>query len=175
MNFKRFSRRKNEEDLWSGYRRVFGITKVSEAGELHGITDIGSGRLFIVKPYGLLGLNRLSTSRGTDFLHTGGVDIKYGLRSSLVANLTGNTDFADADVDQQQFNLTPFRLFFPEKRQFFLENAGVFDFSTAFQGSVLDRYNRTGGLDTRLVFFKNLIVHGYGAMTDSPGVSGGNS
>ena len=42
-------------------------------------------------------------------------------------------------------------------------------------GSVLDRYNRTGGLDTRLVFFKNLIVHGYGAMTDSPGVSGGNS
>ena len=175
LNFKRFSRRKNEEDLWSGYRRVFGFTKVSEAGELHGITDIGSGRLFIVKPYGLLGLNRLSTSRGTDFLHTGGVDIKYGLRSSLVANLTGNTDFADADVDQQQFNLTPFRLFFPEKRQFFLENAGVFDFSTAFQGSVLDRYNRTGGLDTRLVFFKNLIVHGYGAMTDSPGVSGGNS
>jgi len=206
-----------------------------------------------VKPYGLLGLNRLSTSRGTDFLHTGGVDIKYGLRSSLVANLTGNTDFADADVDQQQFNLTPFRLFFPEKRQFFLENAGVFDFSTGFQdllffsrqigidpvsgqvvpinggakitgalgnyeiglmdvstradgpspsanytvarakrslfgnsyvgvmgidkesGSVLDRYNRTGGLDIRLVFFKNLIVHGYGAMTDSPGVSGGNS
>jgi len=54
LNFKRFSRRKNEEDLWSGYRRVFGITKVSEAGELHGITDIGSGRLFIVKPYGLL-------------------------------------------------------------------------------------------------------------------------
>src|SRR5437667_795472 len=134
FELKRFSRRKNEEDLWSGYRRVFGITKVSEAGELHGITDIGSGRLFIVKPYGLLGLNRLSTSRGTDFLHTGGVDIKYGLRSSLVANLTGNTDFADADVDQQQFNLTPFRLFFPEKRQFFLENAGVFDFSTAFQG-----------------------------------------
>src|SRR6476660_1796973 len=54
LNFKRFIRRKNEEDLWSAYRRTFGITKVSEAGELRGIKDIGSGRLFIVKPYGLV-------------------------------------------------------------------------------------------------------------------------
>jgi len=73
------------------------------------------------------------------------VDIKYGLRSSLVANLTGNTDFADADVDQQQFNLTPFRLFFPEKRQFFLENAGVFDFSTGFQDLLF--FSRQIGID----------------------------
>ncbi len=253
LNFKRFIRRKNEEDLWSAYRRVFGITKVSEAGELRGITDIGSGRLFIVKPYGLLGVDRLSTSTGTDFLHTGGLDIKYGLRSSLVANLTINTDFGDADVDQQQFNLTPYRIFFPEKRQFFLENAGVFDFSTGFQdllffsrqigidpntgqvvpvnaggkltgtlgnyqigimdvqtrsdgpnpavnygvvrvkrslfgnsyvgvmgidkesGSALDPFNRTGGVDSRLVFWKNLIVHGYGARTDSSGSHSGDS
>jgi hypothetical protein len=253
LNFKRFIRRKNEEDLWSAYQRMFGITKVSEAGELRGITEIGSGRLFIVKPYGLLGVDRLSTSRGSNLLHTGGVDIKYGLRSNLVANLTGNTDFADADVDQQQFNLTPFKLFFPEKRPFFLENAGVFDFSTGLEdllffsrqigidpvsgqvvpinggaritgalgnyevglmdvstrsdgpnpsanyavarvkrslfgtsyigamaidkesGNALDRRNRTGGLDTRLVFWKNLVVHGYGAITGSPGVSSGNS
>ncbi len=53
LNFKRFIRRKNEEDTWAAYRRTFGIRKVSEAGELRGITDIGSGRLFIVKPYGL--------------------------------------------------------------------------------------------------------------------------
>jgi len=52
-----------------------------------------------------------------------------GCRSNLVANFTVNTDFADADVDTQQFNLTPYKLFFPEKRQFFLENAGVFNFS----------------------------------------------
>ena len=253
MNFKRFIRRKNEEDLWSAYRRVFGIDKVSEAGELRGITEIGSGRLFIVKPYGLLGADRLSTGSGTNFLHTGGVDIKYGLRSSLVANLTLNTDFGDTDVDQQQFNLTPYKIFFPEKRQFFLENAGVFDFSTGFQdllffsrqigidpntgqvvpvnaggkltgtlgnyqigvmdvqtrsdgpnpavnyavvrakrslfgdsyvgimgidkesGSALDPFNRTGGVDTRLVFFKNLILHGYGTLTRSPGLSSGDS
>ncbi len=253
INFKRFIRRKNEQDLWSAYRRIFGIDKVSEAGELTGITDIGSGRLFIVKPYGLLGADRLSTGSGADFLHTGGLDIKYGLRSSLVANLTVNTDFGDADVDQQQFNLTPYRIFFPEKRQFFLENAGVFDFSTGFQdllffsrqigidantgqvvpvnaggkltgtlgnyqvgimdvqtrsdgpspavnyavvrakrslfgnsylgimaidkesGSGLDPYNRTGGVDSRLVFLKNLIVHGYAARTDSPGAHSGDS
>ena len=53
VNFKRFIRRKNESDLWRAYRRTFGITKVSEAGDLKGIKDIGSGRLFIVKPYGL--------------------------------------------------------------------------------------------------------------------------
>jgi len=253
LNFKRFIRRKNEEDLWSAYQRVFGITKVSEAGELTGINDIGSGRLFIVKPYALTGLDRLSNRAGTDFLHTGGVDIKYGLRSNLVANLTVNTDFGDADVDQQQFNLTPYKIFFPEKRQFFLENAGVFDFSTGFQdllffsrqigidpntgevvpvnaggkltgalgnyqvgimdvqtrsdgpnpavnyavvrakrslfgdsyvgimgidkesGSSADPFNRTGGADTRLVFFKNLVLHGYAALTDSPGVHSGES
>ncbi len=252
MNFRRFIRRKNEEDLWSAYRRVFGLTKVSEAGELRGITDIDSGRLFIVKPYALAGVSRLSGG-GTNALHTAGVDIKYGLRSNLVANLTGNTDFADADVDQQQFNITPFKLFFPEKRQFFLENAGVFDFSTGFQdllffsrqigidpntgqvvpidggakitgalgkyeiglmdvktradgpnpyanysvvrvkrslfgnsylgvmgidkesGNLQDRFNRTGGVDARLVFFKNLVLRGYGARTGSPGVRGGNS
>ena len=252
VNFKRFIRRKNEEDLWSAYRRVYGITKISEAGELRGISDIGSGRLFIVKPYALGGVSNL-TQTGTRGLHTGGFDIKYGLRSNLVANFTVNTDFADADVDQQQFNLTPYKLFYPEKRQFFLENAGIFDFSTGFNdllffsrqigidpntgqvvpidggakitgslggfqvgamdvrtradgpnpsanysvvrvkrslfgdsyigfididkesGNPLDRFNRTGGVDTRLVFFKNLVLHGYAAKTSSPGISSGNS
>ena len=135
VNFKRFIRRKNEQDLWSGWRRTFGATKISQAGELHGINEIGSGRLFIVKPYVLGGFSHLPADAtasgltpGTTALHTGGVDIKVGLRSNLVANLTGNTDFADSDVDVQQFNLTPYKLFFPEKRQFFLENAGVFAF-----------------------------------------------
>ena len=127
LNFKRFIRRKNEEDLWSAYRRTFGITKVSEGGELRGITDIQSGRLFIVKPYGLATYDKLTGGK-TKFPLTGGLDIKYGLRSDLILNVTGNTDFADADVDLQQFNLTPFKIFIPEKRQFFLENAGIFSF-----------------------------------------------
>src|SRR5712691_7753518 len=52
INFKRFIRRKNEEDLWSGWRRTYGAARISHAGELQGISGIGSGRLFIVKPYG---------------------------------------------------------------------------------------------------------------------------
>jgi len=135
INFKRFIRRKNEENLWSAWRRVDGASRISHAGELQGISDIGSGRLFIVKPYGLAGFSHFPPSAagtgfapGTSPLYTGGVDVKLGLRSNLVANLTANTDFADADVDTQKFNLTPYKLFFPEKRQFFLENAGVFNF-----------------------------------------------
>jgi len=53
--------------------------------------------------------------------------VKYGLTSNLVLNLTGNTDFADTEVDLEPFNITPFKVFIPEKRQFFLENAGVFN------------------------------------------------
>jgi hypothetical protein len=153
INFKRFVRGKNEEDLWSGWRRTFGIAKISQAGELHGITDIGSGRLFTVKPYALGGFSHLPASTsasgltpGTSALHTGGLDIKLGIRSNLVANLTANTDFADSDVDVQQFNLTPYKLFFPEKRQFFLENAGVFSFPIAGANDQLF-FSRQIGID----------------------------
>ena len=155
VNFKRFIRRKNEEDLWSGWRRTFGASKISQAGELHGIIEIGSGRLFIVKPYALGGFSHLpddaiasGLTPGTSALHTGGVDVKIGLRSNLVANLTVNTDFADSDVDVQQFNLTPYKLFFPEKRQFFLENAGVFAFPLSL-GQSADQlfFSRQIGID----------------------------
>jgi hypothetical protein len=144
LNFKRFIRRKNEEDLWSAYRRTFGITKVSEAGELRGINDIGSGRLFIVKPYALARYDK-QTGQNAKFPLTGGVDIKYGINSNLVLNLTGNTDFADTDVDLQPFNLTPFKVLIPEKRQFFLENAGVFNFDMGHQDQLF--FSRQIGID----------------------------
>jgi uncharacterized protein DUF5916 len=154
INFKRFIRGKNEEDLWSGWRRVYGAARISQAGELHGVSEIGSGRLFIVKPYGLVGFSHFPpTVAGTGFtpgtraLHTGGVDVKLGLRSNLIANFTANTDFADADVDTQKFNLTPYKLFFPEKRQFFLENAGVFNFPLGADSNDLLFFSRQIGID----------------------------
>ena len=171
LNFKRFIRRKNEEDLWSGWKRTFGISKVSEAGELQGITDIGSGRLFIVKPYALGGFSHLPPNAvisglkpGTTPLYTGGLDIKYGIRSNLVANLTGNTDFADSDVDVQQFNLTPYRLFYPEKRQFFLENANVFNFPMSI-GESADQlfFSRQIGIDP--VTGQEVPINGGGRVT----------
>ena len=171
LNFKRFIRRKNEEDLWSGWKRTFGIAKISESGELQGISDIGSGRLFIVKPYVLGGFSHLPPDAvisglkpGTTPLYTGGLDIKYGLRSNLVANLTGNTDFADTDVDVQQFNLTPYKLFYPEKRQFFLENANVFNFPMSI-GESADQlfFSRQIGIDP--VTGQEVPVNGGGRVT----------
>jgi hypothetical protein len=175
MNFKRFIRRKNEEDLWSGWKRTYGVGKISEAGELKGITDIGSGRLFIVKPYALGGFSHLPASAqmsglnpGLSRVLTGGVDIKYGIRSDLVANLTGNTDFADSDVDVQQFNLTPYKLFFPEKRQFFLENANVFNFPLGI-GESADQlfFSRQIGIDP--VTGQEVPINGGGRVTGSLG------
>lgn len=175
VNFKRFIRRKNEEDLWSAWRRTFGVSKISEAGELRGITDIGRGRLFIVKPYALGGFSHLPPSAvstglpaGTTAVHAGGLDIKYGLRSNLVANLTGNTDFADSDVDVQQFNLTPYKLFFPEKRQFFLENANVFSFPMSI-GESADQlfFSRQIGIDP--VTGQQVPINGGGRLTGELG------
>ena len=91
------------------------------------------------------GYSRLGKSGNTEALHTGGIDIKYGLRSNLVANLTVNTDFADTDLDQQQFNLKPYKLFFPEKRPFFLENASAFYFSAGFNDLLF--FSRQIGID----------------------------
>jgi Domain of unknown function (DUF5916)/Carbohydrate family 9 binding domain-like len=172
LNFKRFIRRKNEEDLWSGWKRTFGVSKISEAGELKGITDIGSGRLFIVKPYALAGFSHLPASAQSSGLNpgmsrvlTGGLDIKYGIRSNLVANLTGNTDFADSDVDVQQFNLTPYKLFFPEKRQFFLENANVFSFPMSIETGDQLFFSRQIGIDP--VTGQEVPINGGGRVTGS--------
>ena len=145
VNFLRFIRRKNETDLWAAWQRAFGITKISQEGQLTGIHDIGSGRLLIVYPYGLLGSDRLSGQSGTEALASGGVDAKFGIRSSLVGNLTVNPDFGEANVDQEQFNLTPYPLFYPETRQFFLENADVFSFPTGQQDLVF--FSRQIGID----------------------------
>jgi len=101
LNFRRFIRRKNEEDFWSGYRRIFGFWRVSQAGQLQGLKDIESGRLLVIKPYALGGAQRFA-GQPWSALHRVGGDIKYGLASNLIAVGTINTDFSDADVDQQQ-------------------------------------------------------------------------
>jgi hypothetical protein len=136
LNLMRFIRRKNEEDLWSSWQREYGVNKISEEGELIGRRPIDGGRLLVVKPYVLGGFRQLPPSAaGSTLGHpgfnprdTGGVDVMLGLRSNVVANFTTNTNFATAGVDTNQFNLSPYPLFYPERRQFFLENAGIFSF-----------------------------------------------
>jgi hypothetical protein len=144
INFRRFIHRKNEEDLWQSYLRIYGLERISQAGELKHLEDIGSGRLLIFKPYALTGFSADQVN-GTQGLHTGGFDFKYGLRSNLVANLTVNTDFADADIDPQRFNPTPFKILLPEKRPFFLENTGTFMFGDRENTSLF--FSRQIGID----------------------------
>src|SRR5207302_3696344 len=63
-----------------------------------------------------------------------GIDAKYGITSTMTLDLTVNTDFAQVEIDEQQVNLTRFSLFFPEKRDFFLEGQGIFDFANTGGG-----------------------------------------
>jgi hypothetical protein len=108
-----------------------GEFRVSSAGTLVGLELPQSNRTFDIKPYGIgsLATDRTATPRRLNQLDgDAGVDVKYGVTQNLTADFTYNTDFAQVEVDEQQINLTRFSLFFPEKREFFLEGRGIFDF-----------------------------------------------
>ncbi|MCZ6876900.1 MAG: DUF5916 domain-containing protein, partial [Acidobacteria bacterium] len=131
IDFKRNIRRKNEEAVWSNYRRDFNFLQVSQAGELVGLENISSEHRLRIKPYLTGGASRAfrDGTAETDHLFDVGLeDVKYQLTPSLTLDFTANPDFAQADVDQQIVNLTRFSVFFPERREFFQENASLFDF-----------------------------------------------
>jgi hypothetical protein len=87
---------------------------------------IQEGEKLFVKPYGLSGFS--AETQDTEAEKDAGLDVRYQLTNSLISNFSANMDFAEADVDDRQVNLSRFRLFFPEKREFFLESAGNFQF-----------------------------------------------
>ncbi len=109
-----------------------GIFRVSDAATLVGLEVPGASKNLEVKPYAIGGLNtNLNATPPTRNAGDGntGVDVKYGITQNLTADFTYNTDFAQVEVDEQQVNLTRFSLFFPEKREFFLEGRGIFNFA----------------------------------------------
>lgn len=131
FNFSRVIVRKIEEDRWATPRLDVEFTQVSEAGELTGFAKIEQGRGLDVRPFavGRWIKDGLRSNGGNDrFEGDVGGDIFYNITPGLRLTSTINTDFAETEVDNRQINLTRFPLFFPEKRAFFLENAGVFDF-----------------------------------------------
>lgn len=129
INFKRFIRRKNEIDQWSGWDRDYTFLQVSQAGHLTGLEGIRTGLKLRVKPYLLGGFRDTSGAAGRDLLHELGLEVlKFSLTPGLTAELTLNTDFAQTEVDDAIVNLTRFPTFYPEKREFFLERAGVLEF-----------------------------------------------
>ncbi|MBI4482431.1 MAG: carbohydrate binding family 9 domain-containing protein [Acidobacteria bacterium] len=153
INFSRQMRRKNEVSYWSLVPRRYSLGRISSAGKLEGLSEIPRGRNLLVKPFFLSDVSRIASRPGERrFSPDGGIDVKYGLSSQLALDLTLNTDFSQVEVDQQQVNLTRFPLFFPEKRDFFLENAGVFHFGVRPD-------ERRGGPDAEdvLLFFSRRI------------------
>jgi hypothetical protein len=149
INFHRTVMRKNEELFWSGYRRGYTFTRISGSGHLVGLSDM-EGFQYRVKSY----VNGSATQVPGDTSYKGKVgieDIKYMLTPDLALDLTVNPDFAQADVDQAQVNLSRFNLFFPEKREFFQEGAGTFSFGGGGFGNdlVLFHSRRIGLSDDR--------------------------
>jgi Domain of unknown function (DUF5916)/Carbohydrate family 9 binding domain-like len=149
VQFSRRNRRNNETDLWSPTpRRYTAVGGVAYAGELRGIENVEPGRNLQVKPYVLGGVERLG-SRGEDAKRDfdAGFDLKYALTPSMVLDLTANTDFSHVEADTQQVNLTRFSTFFQEKREFFLENSGVYKFGDLSNSEALLFHSRTIGLE----------------------------
>jgi len=126
INFQRNIRRNNEVTYWSPLPRQFNLMRVSMAGTLAGL-HVPAQRNFKVTPYALVKTQRGGTlPDGTHTKGEAGVDVKYSVTRSLTLDATYNTDFAQVEADDFQVSLDRFSIFFPEKRPFFLENAGYF-------------------------------------------------
>jgi hypothetical protein len=132
INFQRTVRRKNEESLWMGWARNQGLRRMSNTGLVTGIRDVSQGRGLDIKPYGVFS-SQSAPARGQTAMQGNGatgVDLFYNPTPLLRTVFTVNTDFAQTEVDQRQVNLTRYSLFFPERRDFFLDGATFLDFGS---------------------------------------------
>jgi hypothetical protein len=140
------------KDDWSPTPIRYNLSRVSQYGTLLGLENLRPGRNLKVTPFVTAGFTQLrpggdpfgSFENDSDF--DGGVDVKYGLTSSLTLDATYRTDFAQVEADQQQVNLTRFNLFFPEQRDFFIENASTFSFGA--DSNVVPFFSRRIGLSS---------------------------
>jgi hypothetical protein len=127
FNASRVVRRRNETIRWSAVSQNKSLSSIGDAGVIEELTGMQQGAGIDIKPYGLL---KWTHEPGDDdsVEADAGVDIFYKLSPSTTLTVTVNTDFAETEVDERRVNLTRFPLFFPEKRDFFLQDAGIFDF-----------------------------------------------
>ena len=158
FNARRVNAWKNEHSFLMGVPSAMGgagIFQLSRAATLVGLEVPAGSKNLDIKPYAITDLTsdrtvtpHVSNDLGGDI----GLDLKYGVTQNLVADLTVNTDFAQVEADEQQVNLTRFSLFFPEKREFFLENRGTFSFGGARRAGA-----RGGGTDVPVLFYSREI------------------
>jgi hypothetical protein len=123
----RYIKRKSEVSYWPATTQDANKFQVSDAGRITGITDITQGLGLDIIPYLTSGISK-KQGLGPKTVLDGGLDAFYHITPSLKAAITINTDFAQTEVDEKQINLTRFSLFFPEKRDFFLDGANYFTF-----------------------------------------------
>ena len=148
INFQRAQRTSNERSAWSFYPRSVGFNRMEYAGKMSGFTPPRPRANILVNPYSLVTDN----ADGSAEIKAGG-EAKWVITPNLVLDATVNTDFAQADVDQPVNNTTRFSVLFPEKRQFFLENASLFGAGISGGGgmngnvSLIPFFSRRIGLD----------------------------
>jgi hypothetical protein len=151
LNLERHIGRTREDARWSGATRDTSVFAVADAGELDGLAGLRQGLGLDVVPFYVAALNNDFRTDDTDLLGEPGLDAFYKITSNLTFSFTLNTDFAETEVDARQTNLTRFPLFFPEQRDFFLQDAGLFGFA-----SFSNTGNGAGGADV-IPFFSRRI------------------
>ena len=173
INLRRMVRWKNEWSYLAQVPRALttfrGILKISSAATLVGLQAPSGSRNLEIKPYALTGVatdNTVIPPTSNDGTGRVGADLKYGVTQNLTADVTINTDFAQVEVDEQQVNLTRFNLFFPEKRDFFLENLGIFAFAGRASAGLA-----AGSGDAPYLFFSRRI--GFDGGRETPLRAGG--
>ena len=160
LNLRRSIRRKNEWSHLTAVSRAAagatgrnGIMRLSRAATLVGIEAPPMGLSLDVKPYGIGRMTTVAPDLENDFEGDGGLDVRWGIAQNLALDLTYNTDFAQVEVDEQQVNLTRFNLQFPEKRDFFLESRGIFDFPAGTAGGGGGGSSGGGGGNAPALFY----------------------
>ncbi|MDD3180661.1 MAG: DUF5916 domain-containing protein [Opitutaceae bacterium] len=148
FNIERVIRRKQEIVRWAGFSRVKEVTALSDLGEITGMTGLRQGHGLEFRPFASVKYSPLrSRSDDHEWDLKPGFDLTWHATPSLAATLTVNTDFAEADVDERQMNLTRFKISYPEKRNFFLQDSSLFAFGTSsIEDASLPYYSRTIGL-----------------------------
>jgi hypothetical protein len=148
FNFSRTIKRKIEEDRWASPRLDVTFQQISQAGNIEGFSEVRQGLGIDIRPFVSGDAIHYSDSNSAALIGKPGGDIFYSLTPSLKWLSTFNTDFGETEVDDRQINLTRFPLFFPEKRAFFLENTGIFNFGVAnpFFPELLPFFSRNIGV-----------------------------
>jgi hypothetical protein len=160
FNVARIKRSKNEMSTLSRVPPARGnasMMQTSFAATMVGLEAPRSGSPIDIKPYvtSSINTNTLATPRQlNDPTAAAGLDVKYAVTQGLTGDFTLKTDFAQVEADEQQVNLTRFSLFFPEKREFFLENQGMFAFGGVQLGS---NFNTNQNESAPIMFYSRRI------------------